>query len=98
MDRVDEAEAKQIAEKLLADSKETKVNPEWLINDAKYYLAAKAMMEFYFKAVLFSQIFHVPDIGLYAVSRHLSHAAPALKMNGFDKPDLDYSMWGRRRA
>lgn len=47
MDRVDEKEAGEIAQQLLDGSQDTKVNPEYLISDAKYYLAAQAMMEQY---------------------------------------------------
>lgn len=47
MDEITDEEAKLIADKLLQDSKETKVNADWFINDIKYYLAAKKMMEIY---------------------------------------------------
>ena len=146
MDKVDEAEAKEIAEKLLANSKDTKVNPEWLVNDARYYLAAKAMMEFYgcnafstacielcasripqerkFTPCVCHSLLKSEGIPsaceedlnammammvlMYGSHRaafmgnpflqspeilSIHHAVPALKMNGFDKPDLDYSMW-----
>jgi L-fucose isomerase-like protein len=47
MDQITDEEARPIADKLLQGSKETKVNQEWFINDIKYYLAAKKMMEVY---------------------------------------------------
>lgn len=47
MDQITDEEAKPIADKLIKNSKETKVNTEWFINDIKYYLAAKKMMEVY---------------------------------------------------
>ena len=146
MDRVDETEAGKIAKKLLAGSKDTKVKPEWVINDAKYYLAAKAMMDFYgcnafstacielcasripqerkFTPCVCHSLFKSEGIPstceedlnammammvlMYGSGRaaymgnpflqspeilSIHHAVPALKMNGFDKPDLDYSLW-----
>lgn len=47
MDAITDEEARPIADKLLNGSKETKVNTEWFINDIKYYLAAKKMMDVY---------------------------------------------------
>lgn len=47
MDEVTDEEARPLAEEMLKDSLETKVNPDWFINDIKYYLAAKKMMAFY---------------------------------------------------
>lgn len=47
MDRITDEEAKELADRIINDSKETKVNTEWFINDIKYYLAAKAMMDLY---------------------------------------------------
>jgi L-fucose isomerase-like protein len=47
MDQITDEEAKPIADKLINGSKETKVNKDWFINDIKYYLAAKKMMDVY---------------------------------------------------
>ncbi|MCD8202989.1 MAG: hypothetical protein LUD48_05050 [Prevotella sp.] len=47
MDEITDEEARPIAEKILKGSLETKVNKDWFINDIKYYLAAKKMMDVY---------------------------------------------------
>lgn len=47
IDEIDEDEAQSIADKVVNESKETKVNTDYFINDIKYYLAAKKMMEVY---------------------------------------------------
>ncbi len=47
MDQITDEEARPVAERMLENSKETKVNREWFINDIKYYLAAKRMMDVY---------------------------------------------------
>ncbi len=47
MDRVSDEEARPIAERILGASLETKVNKEWFLNDVKYYLAARKMMDVY---------------------------------------------------
>ena len=47
MDEITDEEAKPIADKILNGSSDTKVNTEWFINDIKYYLAAKKMMDIY---------------------------------------------------
>lgn len=47
MDEITDEEAKPIAERILGGSLETKVNREWFINDVKYYLAARRMMDVY---------------------------------------------------
>ena len=47
MDAISDEEAGPIAERIINGSKETKVNTDWFLNDIKYYLAAKKMMEFY---------------------------------------------------
>jgi len=47
MDEVTDEEARPIAEKIIGGSLETKVNKEWFVNDIKYYLAAKKMMDVY---------------------------------------------------
>ena len=47
MDQVTDEEAKPIADRIIAGSSDTKVNTEWFLNDIKYYLAAKKMMEVY---------------------------------------------------
>lgn len=45
MDKIDDAEARSLAEKLESNSGETRVKPDWLTEDLKYYLAANKMME-----------------------------------------------------
>ena len=45
MDEVTDEEASPIAERIWGNALETKVRKEWFINDIKYYLAAKRMME-----------------------------------------------------
>ena len=47
MDEVTDDEARPIAERILGASLETKVNKDWFLNDIKYYLAAKKMMDVY---------------------------------------------------
>ncbi len=47
MDEITDEEAKPIADKIISGSKETKVNTDWFLNDVKYYLAAKKMMDIY---------------------------------------------------
>lgn len=47
MDRVDISEAQRICDELYADSQESKVNIEYRVQDIVYYLAVKAMLEFY---------------------------------------------------
>ena len=47
MDEVTDEEASPIAERVWGNALETKVRKEWFINDIKYYLAAKRMMEAY---------------------------------------------------
>ncbi len=47
MDQVTDEEARPIAEKILGGSLDTKVNKDWFINDIKYYLAAKKIMDVY---------------------------------------------------
>ncbi len=47
MDEISDEEARPIAEKIINGSLETKVNKEWFVNDIKYYLAAKKMMDVY---------------------------------------------------
>ena len=47
MDEVTDEEASPIAERIWGNALETKVRKEWFINDIKYYLAAKRMMEAY---------------------------------------------------
>ncbi|MDY3919806.1 MAG: hypothetical protein SOZ59_12565 [Candidatus Limivivens sp.] len=47
MDAISDEEARPIAERFINGSKETKVNTEWFLNDIKYYLAAKKMMDVY---------------------------------------------------
>ena len=47
MDRVPDDEARPIAERIWGGALEQKVRKEWFINDIKYYLAAKRMMDDY---------------------------------------------------
>ncbi len=47
MDEVTDDEARPIAERLMEGAMEVKVRRDWFINDIKYYLAAKKMMEVY---------------------------------------------------
>ncbi|MBR5083630.1 MAG: hypothetical protein IKX33_03450 [Prevotella sp.] len=47
MDEVTDEEARPIAERIIKGSMETRVNKDWFINDIKYYLAAKRMMDAY---------------------------------------------------
>ena len=47
MDEVTDEEALPIAERIFAGAMETKVRKEWFVNDIKYYLAAKKMMDAY---------------------------------------------------
>ncbi len=47
MDSISDEEAIELNNKLLTNSKETKVNIDYFINDIKYYLATKKMLEFY---------------------------------------------------
>ena len=45
--QITDEEAKPIADKIINGSRDTKVNTDWFINDIKYYLAAKKMMDVY---------------------------------------------------
>ena len=45
MDGITDEEARPIAERIIAGSSDTKVNTDWFLNDVKYYLAAKKMMD-----------------------------------------------------
>lgn len=47
MDEITDDEARPIAASVINGSLETKVNKDWFINDIKYYLAAKKMMDVY---------------------------------------------------
>ena len=47
MDQITDEEARPIADKIISGSSDTRVNTEWFINDIKYYLAAKRMMDVY---------------------------------------------------
>lgn len=47
MEQISDDEARPIADKIINGSKDTKVNTDWFINDIKYYLAAKKMMDVY---------------------------------------------------
>lgn len=47
MDAVTDEEARPIAEKIIAGATDVKVNTDWFLNDIKYYLAAKKMMDVY---------------------------------------------------
>ncbi|MBO5460280.1 MAG: hypothetical protein J5983_00600 [Ruminococcus sp.] len=47
MDQITDEEARPLTDKIINGSKDTKVNTDWFINDIKYYLAAKKMMDVY---------------------------------------------------
>ncbi|MCC6094014.1 MAG: hypothetical protein LIV24_03170 [Eubacterium sp.] len=47
LDAVTDEEARPIADRIIANAKDTRVNTDWFINDIKYYLAVKKMMDFY---------------------------------------------------
>ena len=47
MDAITDDEARPIAEKLIGGANDVKVNPDWFLNDIKYYLAARKMMDVY---------------------------------------------------
>lgn len=47
MEAVSDEEARPIADKIINGSGDTRVNTEWFLNDIKYYLAAKKMMDLY---------------------------------------------------
>ena len=47
MDKITDEEARPIADRIIAGSSDTKVNTDWFLNDVKYYLAAKKMMDVY---------------------------------------------------
>jgi L-fucose isomerase-like protein len=47
MDQITDEEARPIAEQIINGAKDVKVNTDWFINDIKYYLAAKKMMDVY---------------------------------------------------
>lgn len=47
MDQVTDEEARPIADRIVNGAKDVKVNTDWFINDIKYYLAAKKMMDVY---------------------------------------------------
>ena len=47
MDEVTDEEAQPIAERIWGNALETKVRKEWFVNDIKYYLAAKRIMDAY---------------------------------------------------
>ena len=47
MDKITDEEARPIAERIIAGASDVKVNTDYFINDIKYYLAAKKMMDVY---------------------------------------------------
>lgn len=47
MEQITDEEARPLADKMINGSRETKVNTDWFLNDIKYYLAAKKMMDVY---------------------------------------------------
>lgn len=47
MDQVTDEEAMPIAERIYGGALETKIRKDWFVNDIKYYLATKKMMEAY---------------------------------------------------
>lgn len=146
MDEVSDEEAQRLAEELAAGSDENKVKPEFLTQDLKYYLAARAMMSFYdcngfstscvelCRSRIPQERKFVPCIThsllkdegypsgceedlnallamtvmMYTAQRpafmgnplyendevvSLHHSVPCLKMNGFDSPKMNYSIY-----
>lgn len=149
MDELTEEECKkaeEMAKELLDGAEDVQVDPDFFVNDMKYYLAVNNMMEFYgcnafstacielcasriaqerkFVPCMTHSLFKAQGIPsaceedlnammamcvlMYSSKRSvfmgnpflqspevlsIHHAVPALKMNGFDKPDLKYSMW-----
>ena len=47
MEAISDEEARPIADQIINGSRDTKVNTDWFLNDIKYYLAAKKMMDVY---------------------------------------------------
>lgn len=47
MEQISDDEAGPIADQFINGSKDTKVNTDWFLNDIKYYLAARKMMDIY---------------------------------------------------
>lgn len=47
MDKITDEEAKPIMDRFLKNSSDTQIKPEYLINDIKYYLAARKMLDDY---------------------------------------------------
>ncbi|MCR5151796.1 MAG: hypothetical protein K6A98_01420 [Prevotella sp.] len=47
MDQITDEEAMPIAEKIYGNALDTKIRKDWFVNDIKYYLAAKRMMDVY---------------------------------------------------
>lgn len=47
MDQISDEDAKPIADKMISNSTDTKVNTGWFINDIKYYLAVRKMLDIY---------------------------------------------------
>lgn len=47
MEDITDEQARPVADKIINGSKDTKVNTEWFLNDIKYYMAAKKMMDVY---------------------------------------------------
>lgn len=47
MEAITDEEARPLADKIINGSNDTKVNTEYFLNDIKYYLAAKKMMDIY---------------------------------------------------
>ncbi|MGD1821731.1 MAG: hypothetical protein ACPKM0_03085 [Pleomorphochaeta sp.] len=146
MDQISDEEAKSLNDKLLNNSKENRIKKEYFINDIKYYLAAKKMLEFYncnafstacvelcvskipqerkFVPCVAHSLFKdekIPSgceedlnallamtIMMYSSKKPafmgnplyendemitLHHSVPCLKMNGYDKKDLEYSIY-----
>ncbi len=146
MDGIDHQEALELAEKLDAGAKVTKVRTEWLSADMAYYLAADLMMQKYgcnafstscvelcrsripqdrkFVPCIthtFNKDRGIPSsceedlnammammLLMYTSKRpafmgnplyesdelmSIHHSVPCLKMNGFDRPDLEYSVY-----
>lgn len=47
MDQITDEEAKPIADRIMGGADEVKIRPEYFINDIKYYLAVKKMLDIY---------------------------------------------------
>ncbi len=146
MDEVTDEDARPLTEKLIGASKDTLVNTDWFVNDIKYYMAVRKMMDVY-NCNAFSTACHelctsqipqqrkftpcvchslMKDEGIPSACEEdlnallamtilqlianrpafmgnpsmegeqlirLHHAVPALHMNGYGTPPLEYKLW-----